>query len=314
MCQNESAMPFFLGIDGGGSKSTAALSDGATVLATHTAGGCNLNTVSRDAAHHALAEAVDGALRAAGVSANSVAGVCAGVAGATSPEVAATISEILSAILPLAMIHVVPDTIIALEADFAGGPGIVCISGTGSIAYGRTERGEIARAGGWGRPVSDEGSGNWIGQCAVSHCLRALDMGRSSSLITGIMHYWKIATREQLVQRCRDQGFNFAELFPVVLAAAEASDPLACELLTSAGIELARIAQVVLRRLWVGRTSLEIVMTGGVFSNSAHIRRVFSNLIRADRPEVRVRLSKRQPFDGALYLAQRNLSEPRAVS
>jgi hypothetical protein len=54
-------------------------------------------------------------------------------------------------------------------------------------------------------------------------------------------------------------------------------------------------------------------MTGGVFSNSDRIRQVFSNIIRADRPEVRVRLSNRQPFDGALYLAARALPENRVV-
>jgi len=306
-------MSFFLGIDGGGSKSTAALSNGTAVLAIQSAGGCNLNTVSSENARLALTEAVEGALHSAGVSTKSVTSVCAGVAGAASPEVAEKIAAILAGILPHASIQVVGDTVIALEADFPGGPGLVCISGTGSIALGRNERGELARAGGWGRVVSDEGSGNWIGQCAVAQCLRALDMGRSSGLVTKIMQYWKIATREQLVQHCRDQFFNFADLFPIVMAAAEAADPIACELLTSAGIELARIAQVVVRRLWVGRCDLEVVMTGGVFSNSARICQVFSNSLRADRPEIRVRLSSRRPFDGALYLAQRALRETHSV-
>jgi glucosamine kinase len=308
-------MHFLLGIDGGGSKSTAALSNGASVLATHTAaGGCNLNTVSSENARSVLTNAVHGALFSAGVSANSVASVCAGVAGAASPDVATKIAEILAGILPLASIQVVGDTIIALEADFCGGPGLVCISGTGSIAFGRNERGELARAGGWGRLVSDEGSGNWIGQRAVSQCLRALDTGRSSRLVTGVMQHWQIATREQLVKRCHDPIPNFADLFPIVMAAAEAADPLACELLTAAGMELARISQVVLRRLWGGRSSMEVAITGGVFSNSARIRQVFGNLIRIDRPEVQVRLSERQPFEGALYLAERALSDSQSRS
>jgi glucosamine kinase len=307
-------MSFFLGIDGGGSKSVAALSNGVSVLASQTAiGGCNLNTVSCEDARSVLTEAVQGALSAAGVSANSVVGVCAGVAGAASSQVAAKISAILAEILPRASIQVVGDTVIALEADFAGGPGLVCISGTGSIAFGRNERGELARAGGWGRLVSDEGSGSWIGQRAVSQCLRALDMGRSSRLITGIMEHWQIATREQLVQRCCTQVPNFADLFPVVLATAESGDALACELLTAAGAELARIAQVVLRRLWIGHTSLEIAMTGGVFSNSDRVRQVFANLLRIERPEVRVRLSQRQPFEGALYQVHQAETPSRSV-
>ncbi len=261
-----------------------------------------------------MGEAVRGALFTAGLSVADLAGVCAGVAGAGSPENAAKIAEILAVIIPDTSTQVVGDTVIALEAYFPGKAGMVCIAGTGSIAFGRNERGEMARAGGWGRLVSDEGSGNWIGHRAISQCIRALDMGRSSNLVTSIMEYWGIVTREQLVQRCNlDQVPNFAELFPVVLSAAENGDALASEILTAAGIELARIAQVVLRRLWVGRTALEIAITGGVFANSARIRQVFSNIIRTDRPEVHVRISARQPFEGALYLAQQiaSSSEPR---
>ena len=299
-------MSFVLGIDGGGSKSTAALSDGVSILASHTAGGCNLNTISSEDARAALAEAVLGVLSSAGVSASSVVGVCAGVAGGASPQIASRIAQMLSGLLPQASIRVVGDTVIALEADFSGGAGLVCISGTGSIAFGRNDRGEQARAGGWGRLVSDEGSGSWIGQRAVSQCLRALDMGRSSDLIAGVMEHWRIVTREQLVERCHCEHIpNFADLFPIVMALGDAGDPLACEILAAAGTELARIAQIVLRRLWVSRNSMEIAITGGVFANSQRIRQVFTNIIRTDRPEVRVRTSAREPYLGAVYLAQR---------
>jgi N-acetylglucosamine kinase-like BadF-type ATPase len=307
-------MPFLLGIDGGGSKTAAALSDGQSVLGTHTTGGCNLNVVSSENARLALREAVQGVLSAAGVPATAVTAVCAGVAGTASSENAAKISDILAELLPRASVQVVPDVIIALEAAFSGGPGLVCICGTGSIAFGRNERGESARAGGWGRLISDEGSGHWIGQCAVKQSLRALDMGRSSTLVTGIMEHWQVVTREHLLQRChRELLPGFADLFPIVLAAAEGADPLASEILTAAGFELARMAQVVLRRLWVCRTRTEIAITGGVFHNSPHIRSVFANVIRNDRPEVRVEFSDRQPFEGALYLAQQAWSK-RAVS
>jgi N-acetylglucosamine kinase-like BadF-type ATPase len=123
------------------------------------------------------------------------------------------------------------------------------------------------------------------------------------------MAHWHIATREQLVQHCnREQISGFAALFPVVLAAAENGDPLACEVLTAAGTELAHLARIVLRRLWPGSADVEIAITGGVFFHSTSIRQVFANIIRSERPEVHVRLSQRQPFQGALYLAQQAAS------
>ncbi len=305
-----STMHFLLGIDGGGTKTTAALSDGQTLLGSHSAGACNLNVVSTENARLALAQAVHGALSSAGVPPASVTSVCAGIAGAALSENAANITNLLAELLPRASIQVVPDAAIAMEAAFSGGPGLVCICGTGSIAFGRNERGERARAGGWGRLISDEGSGHWIGQCAVSQCLRALDMGRSSTMVTGIMKHWQVVTREDLLHRChREQLPGFADLFPIVLSAAEKSDPLASEILSAAGFELARIAKIVLRRLWASRNSVEIAITGGIFLRSPYVRQVFCNVIRCERPEVSVRLSHRQPVEGALYLAQQDLPE-----
>ena len=64
---------------------------------------------------------------------------------------------------------------IALEAAFGSGPGVIVIAGTGSIAYGRNREGQTARAGGWGFAISDEGSGHWIGRTAVAAAIGAWD-------------------------------------------------------------------------------------------------------------------------------------------
>ena len=52
-------------------------------------------------------------------------------------------------------------------AAFAGGPGILVLSGTGSIALARDGRGKLRRAGGWGQLLGDAGSGFWIGRRAL---------------------------------------------------------------------------------------------------------------------------------------------------
>ena len=303
-------MAFVLGIDGGGSKTVAAVSSGTCVFTSRAAKGCNFNSVSRDDARKALAEAVYDALALAGIPPGEISSVCAGVAGGVSPDVAATVSEILAPLLPCASIRVVGDTVIAFESAFSGGAGVVCISGTGSVAFGRNERGDTTRAGGWGRMVSDEGSGHWIGRRAISQCLNAMDQGRSSRLITEVMEHWQIVTREQLVSRCHCEPIpNFAELFPVVLQVANEGDPIATEILNSAALKLARITQIVLRRLWRGRSIQRVAITGSVFANSERIRHAYGNLIRADRPEVQIRLTERQPIEGALQLAWQNIGE-----
>jgi N-acetylglucosamine kinase-like BadF-type ATPase len=310
-------MSFVLGIDGGGSKTAAAVSNGASVFLSQSARGCNLNTVPRDTACAALKEAVQGALAAARILPQDISAVCAGIAGAASSEVAAKISAILAELIPEVPIRVVGDAVIALEAAFSGGPGVVCISGTGSVALGRNERGDSTRAGGWGRMVSDEGSGHWIGQRAVSGCLRALDQGRSSGLIQELMEHWHIVTREQLVLRCHSDSIpNFSDLFPVVLRAADAGDPLANEILSNAAVKLARITQIVLRRLWQANCYQQVAITGSVFAHSERVRYIYGNLLRSDRPDIHIRLSHRHPIEGALDMAWKSLgsSKPQAAS
>ena len=73
-------------------------------------------------------------------------------------------------------IVIVNDALIALETGAPGQPGVVIISGTGSIAYGRNAAGEAARSGGWGYVLGDEGSGYWIGRAALRAVLRAADL------------------------------------------------------------------------------------------------------------------------------------------
>ncbi len=165
-------MAFYLGIDGGGTKTRCALGDETTTLASAVAGGSNVIRVGEAQAREALQSAVREVCAAARIDPTRIGRVCIGAAGAARPEVAGKIQRIIAELTP-ASIEVVGDTLIALEAAFGTGSGVIAIAGTGSIAYGRDATGRTCRAGGWGYAISDEGSGHWIGQRAVSAIVRA---------------------------------------------------------------------------------------------------------------------------------------------
>ena len=94
--------------------------------------------------------------------------ICLGIAGVDRASDEAVVRSIMSRIGYKAHILVVNDALIALQAGVGDAAGIVIVSGTGSIAYGRNDRGEASRAGGWGYVLGDEGSGYWIGRLARS--------------------------------------------------------------------------------------------------------------------------------------------------
>jgi N-acetylglucosamine kinase-like BadF-type ATPase len=201
-----------------------------------------------------------------------------------------------------------------MEAAFRDGPGVIAIAGTGSIVYGRNERGESARAGGWGPDISDEGSAEWIGRRAVEATVRAVDTGRTTAVTSLIMRVWHVATREDIVRLANGTPRpDFAALYPHLLAAADAGDVLARDLLMRAGAELAALTKIVLRKLWPGRQAVRVCVAGGVFQSSTLVRQVFSNSLRAERPDVAVSFGNVHPVAGALAMARRGAQTAEAA-
>jgi len=296
---------FYLGIDGGGTKTRCALGDDTRTLATAIAGGSNVIRVGEARAREALHASVLEACTAARVSPEKIRSICIGAAGAARPEIAGKIQSILAE-LTSASIQVVGDMVIALEAAFGEGPGVIAVAGTGSIVYGRDATGRTARAGGWGFAISDEGSGHWIGVHAVSTILRARDAGQDTALSAMVLQAWNLHDLGQLVEMANSHPApDFPRLFPVVLKAAGERDGMARALLADAGSQLAGLTAKVVSRLMPKSPHAPIAMTGSVFRQSTEVRQVFYNCLHARFPGLQVRNDLVEPVEGALVRARR---------
>lgn len=300
-------MSYYLGIDGGGTKTTCAVGDETRLLAAATAGPSNIVRVGEAQARESLHQAVHQACAVAGVTPQQVLRSCIGGSGAARPELAAIIRGILAEILPTP-IDVVGDMEIALQAAFDDAPGIIVIAGTGSIAYGREKTGKTLRAGGWGFEIGDEGSAHWIGRAAVSAVLRASDRDRdiaSSSLAKALCKAWGVFSLSDLARAANSvPPPDFAALFRVIVAN---EDELAREVLGKAGRELADIAAVVIHRLCCedDPASVPVAMIGGVFRHAAVVREVFYNELQTLAPRARVMSQVVEPVEGALRMARK---------
>jgi glucosamine kinase len=330
-------VPYYLGIDGGGTKTTCAVGDESRLLTTATAGPSNVVRVGEAQARQSLQQAVRQACAAAGIAPAQVAYTCVGGSGAARPQLAEIVRRALAEILSTP-IDVVGDMQIALEAAFDTGPGVIVIAGTGSIAYGRDRQGRTVRAGGWGFAIGDEGSAHWIGRAAVSAVLRAADLfsydtgpsdlahadlsanepreGNSpgsppqdSSLSAALCKAWGVGSLADLARSANSiPPPDFAALFPAV---AESTDDLARRVLTSAGTELAQVAAVVVHRLFPKDETgpVPVAMTGGVFRHAPLVRQVFYNELRAIEPRAEVNPQVVEPVEGALRMARRAAAE-----
>lgn len=307
-------MTFYIGIDGGGTKTTCVVGDENSVLATANGSGSNVVRLGEAQAKLGLQAAISQACSQAKVSPLRVLAACVGAAGATNPDANATVRQIVRQILPNAEVVVVGDMVIAHEAALHHHPGVVAIAGTGSIAYGCNEQGETARAGGWGFAISDEGSGQWIGRTAVSEAMRASDARRDSMLLARILGAWKLASQDDLVRYANSSPPpSFAELFPVIDHAARERDVIASDILTRAGAELAELVLVVMHRLWKPAEMVRVGVAGGVFANSEQVRRAFYHSLRAAWPKTSVCFKVTDPVVGALGMARRMHAAAGAV-
>jgi N-acetylglucosamine kinase-like BadF-type ATPase len=298
-------MVYFLGVDGGGTHTTAWLADvGGRVLSRSQAGPSNPLKVGFHAAQQGMLQAVTQAVGRARLKAVVFEGVVVGLAGADRPQVCRPLLAWLRKAVPARFHLLVTDAEIALHAAAGHSPAILVISGTGSIACARDQRGHMVRAGGWGIPFDDGGSGYELGRKAVAAALRDFDgRGPRTQLTRRLCRALGLRQITEIVNRGFPQQ-RIAALFPAVMQAARRRDAVARQLCEEAGHDLADLALALLRRLGWQRLAVPVVCAGGVFRASAGIRRSFAREVRLRAPRARIVLLRHEPVEGALALAR----------
>ena len=322
-------MSLFLAIDAGGTKTQCLIADGERVLARAATGTVKLIRVSEQEATARLQAMLAEVAVAAGVSLGQVTRTCFGLAGVSGPAVQAWARRTVTAVVAGELI-LCGDEEIALDAAFAGGPGILVIAGTGSNAIGRSASGEHFGAGGWGPVLGDEGSGYWIGRESIRAALRAQERtgvgGVSSCLLREIERHWELNSVAELVAMANQRTFSggasppdFAALAPVVARytlleqevldlefprCAERGDALAAGILERAGEELAELVSVVFHKMHAGPTEIGVAFTGSVLAQIATVRGAMVARLVVAVPSARVRDAAVDPLDGALWRAR----------
>lgn len=292
-----------LGIDAGGTKTRALFADeSGRILGGALGGGANLRTHGELEVEKVLHQVIEEAAAAGGALPDAVA---LGIAGADRPADEAVLRGILRRIGFRERVVVTNDARIAFVAGSAERVGLAIVCGTGSIAWGRNRAGEIARSGGWGWHLGDEGSGFWIGERAIRDVLRAVDgRGPATSLDRALSEHFEIARPEQILYAIYDREFprtRVAKFAPRVEEAALAGDAVAAAILSDASAELVQAAVSVRNRLRLEESTYDVVLSGGTFAAvpglAARVGR------RLESPRAAVSMLAGEPAVGAVRLA-----------
>ena len=307
-----------LAVDGGGSKTRALLTDShGNLLGTGSGASSNAHHAGWEAATASMEAAIAGALSSAGVAAGrSITAAAFGIAGIDRPADRAPWERWLAeghTALPgrpervvIERWTIVNDVELLLAAGTPDGWGCALICGTGSICWGRAPDGRMARAGGWGAILGDEGSGYDVAVRALRLATQTAD-GRAEAhgLLAGVLRAWQLGAPEELIGRVYDAQSArpmIAGLARHITSLAEGGDADAVALLEDAGRELAKQVLAVARRLDLQRTSLAL---GGGFLGGASL------LQQAMLRELGALITSQQfvsdPAVGAVVIAQRLL-------
>lgn len=265
-------MPFFIGVDGGGSKTVFALSyaDGIPITQTESIG-CSYQSVGLERAADIIADGILKCTAQAGVQLENCVYCCIGIpCWGENAESDFALFEMLKQKLPGLPIRAVNDVEVAWAGAQECQPGIHIVAGTGSITYGIAPDGKTARCGGWNEFFGDEGSCYWVGRKGMELFSKEADgripKGPLYSIVKQELHladdYCFI---DEVVTKIAPYRDKVAAFQKYVLAAATAGDVAAIRLYMEASIELALLVKALAAQLDFENKSFNVTYSGGLF-------------------------------------------------
>jgi N-acetylglucosamine kinase-like BadF-type ATPase len=297
-----------LGVDGGGTTTTALLADLETghVIGRGMGGSSNIQAVGETAALRELNTAVATAFAAAGIRRQPVAAAALGLAGIDldGEDVIRGWADLVDLAERLLVVN---DARLLFAAGTPQDWGLAIIAGTGSIAYTRTPEGNNDRTGGWGWLLGDEGSAFQIGLRALRAVCRAADgVGpptRLNQIVLEKLGSTQIRDLIPAVYRGSWDKAFIARLAPVVLECAH-HDEVAEQIVASQAQALARTAAAAVRQMHWLKHPIPTALSGGLFLHSGMYRTRFLEYLRQEGVHPDPVTLVEEPARGAVLLAR----------
>ena len=310
MAEKKSQSPgaYFIGIDGGGTKTDCILMNAeGEVLGHATAGPSNPLRAGYAKAWFAMSDAADVVLERAELKSTDIRGICAGIGGAGRESVAKRLSTFLEKSFPNAAVQVTTDLAVTLSAGVGDGEGVILVVGTGSAALGRDAKGKQARAGGRGPWFSDEGSAFDIGRRAVGAIVRAEEKRGPQTALSDKLLKWLGATdwAHMLDWVIKNPVDVFPRIFPLVGELGDKGDPVSREILSSSAHTLAELVKSVIDDLHLQDREMPIAKAGGTIGRSKFFDAAIDAELKKVAPLAHVIPLPVKPAEAAAKMAMR---------
>lgn len=292
-------MPYFLGIDAGGTKTRAVIVDENSKILTSVVGGpANYHNTGLEQVTTNVYRTVEEAVSKGMLQYEDITHATIGITACDTPtDYAALFGALTSNGLAFLKdkLTLVNDTKIGLWCG-SRPPGVVVIAGTGSNVYGINARGEEAMAGNWGHFLGDKGSGYQLAKRMFQAVIEAHEgLGPETTLTQRLLGKLGVATVLEMVDwgnQKKPSIHEISDFAPLVLEAAEGGDEVAKQLVDTTITELGKALKTVVTRLKMETEYNRIVVVGGLFESKyflalleGHVTALFSH-VRIVKPLV----------------------------
>jgi glucosamine kinase len=304
---------FVMGVDGGATKTLAAVLDlREQTLHLGHGGSSNADAVGERAATDSLVKATDEALARADIEREQLAAAVLAIAGTDTDAVTVHVRERC----PTTWL-VVNDVVGAWAAATDARPGVGVISGTGSNVLGVGADGRAWRAGGWGHVLGDEGSGHWLAVQSIKAALSDRDgSGPQTALSAAAVDFFGARSVEALATLVYAKPLSKGEIaaFAIETArVAHAGDTVARELYARAANELARQIVAVIEHTGLAG-EFPVGLIGSAFKAGELFVAPLADAIHELAPQARVAVVDMAPVGGCVLLAALAAGNREAVN
>ena len=305
-------MSFFIGIDGGGTKTKCVLSDeNLNVIYETQSGPSNFLTIGTDVVTKTILSLINKCCNSQNISLSQIDGIVLGTTGAGRENDAkkledAVIQESQVKELHLKSFQVISDARIALEGAFAGNSGSILIAGTGSIMFGKDKDGKIHRVGGCGRLIGDEGSGLTIGRKGLNILSKYFDgRGKDTLLRHKVAEEFGITNQPELITKVYSENLSIQKVAPLVMQSAAEGDENCINILDEETNEL--IMHIAAMSNLLNENNMKVVFIGGTIATENYYSNMFKKKINQFLPEIQIQQAQYPPEIGAVIFAKQNL-------
>lgn len=270
---------YYLGIDGGGTKTTCLVCNENLEEVFRTVGSSvNFYSEGLAAARKNMKDMLETIRRETGISRFS--GVCVGSSALFGRADEKTKSDFCNGVFDADNIIMDSDLFIALKASEKKNV-LVTIAGTGSMVAGFNEKGEVITKGGFGYILGDEGSGYRIALDGIREGVRSLDgTGENTLLGEYLLEFAGVNVKEELVDAFyspeKDRK-SLAAFSVYVSKAAEKGDKIARRILENQAELLSFAVKSLVKEM---PEKPYAALYGGVFQHSEIFRDYFSSLVK----------------------------------